>query len=248
MQDDEVRDQLEGLRNEVRALSNAFIDLRQEDVRRVFGDQIRPILVERIEKLVSKRRKNEPREAGDQVEYKARLISLVDDAISIYGQSGKEKATRFLDDYESDWSNQRSSGNPPDSTSFVLVIIKELRGYFETSEGILHRSEPSGRLIGPRVSIKKAELSPIEVENTLGPLSNSWRIKVLMMLSKDTESLAGLSRALGLKKGHLQFHLRSLLDSGYIQYHRKSHLYSITAKGAIALDGVTRLVDRLASI
>jgi DNA-binding IclR family transcriptional regulator len=66
-----------------------------------------------------------------------------------------------------------------------------------------------------------------------------------MHLVAEDESLATLSRTLGLKKGHLQFHLNVLAASGLIIYDRKSHLYAITGKGGRALDGLTRLVADL---
>jgi DNA-binding IclR family transcriptional regulator len=71
-------------------------------------------------------------------------------------------------------------------------------------------------------------------------------MSILMLLSREDESLTGLSKSLGLQKGHLQFHLKILLEPGFINYDRKSRLYSITAKGSTALDGIGRLVESLA--
>ena len=67
-----------------------------------------------------------------------------------------------------------------------------------------------------------------------------------MKLSKDGDSSASLGKKLGLKKGHLQFQVRCLLDADYIRYDRKSRLCSINDKGAIALDEVTKLICRSA--
>jgi hypothetical protein len=248
MRNDDIRYQLEALRTEVRALNNAFIDLRRDEVKRVFCDQIRPVLVERIDRFAYKNREDEQSEIGDMAEHVSILTSLVDGAISQYEQGGKEEATGFLDEYESKLGHQRFSKSHPDATKFALDLIEELRGYFETSEAVLRQSISSGTLLGPPVNIKKAELSPIRAEKALAPLANSWRITVLLMLSKDDESLVGLCRKLGLKKGHLQFHLDNLLDSKYIQYDRKGHLYSLTPQGTIVLDEVTKLIDRLTSI
>jgi hypothetical protein len=247
MRNDDIRYQLEALRTEVRALNNAFINLRRDDVKRVFCDQIRPVLVERIDRFASKR-EVELAEIGDMAEHVSTLTSLVDGAISQYEQGGKEEATRFLDEYESKLGHQRFSNNRPDATKFVLDLIEELRGYFETSEAVLRQSISSGTLLGPPVNIRKVELSPLRAEKVLAPLANSWRITVLLLLSKDDESLVGLCKELGLKKGHLQFHLDNLLDSRYIHYDRKRHLYSLTPQGIVVLDEVTKLINRLDSI
>jgi predicted transcriptional regulator len=82
----------------------------------------------------------------------------------------------------------------------------------------------------------------------LAPLVSAKRIDILLHLAAEDESLATLSRTLGLKKGHLQFHLNVLATSGLIIYDRKSHLYAITDKGTRALDGLSVLIADLASI
>jgi predicted transcriptional regulator len=88
-------------------------------------------------------------------------------------------------------------------------------------------------------------LSPETAERLLAPLSNARRVQVMLILSKENNSLAELAKQLELKKGHLQFHLKALMDVDYIQFDRKSRLYSISPRGTRILDGVTKIVEGL---
>jgi len=119
-----------------------------------------------------------------------------------------------------------------------------MREYLAVSERVSQQARPPS---GPRASPLGAErpLSSAAVENALAPLSSSRRIDIMMLLAKDDESLATLSKALDMKKGHLQFHLNVLSDAGYIAYDRKSRLYALTNKGGRALEGIARLMERI---
>ena len=82
------------------------------------------------------------------------------------------------------------------------------------------------------------------VEKTISPLSNRWRILILSDLSKGGKSFTNLSQSLGLRTGHLQFHLRLLKSAGYIG-NDSNHNYALTDKGATALKGINELVLKL---
>jgi hypothetical protein len=241
----EIRQQLEVLTAEVKLLSSSFAQLRQDDFRMVFGEQIRPILKERINRFFSEDRRAS--EAGSREKLKSPLVDLVDSVVDTYEKKGREEASRVIDNSETSLAETVKSEQNLKLTTFVSALIRQLRDYLVLSDQVSHQGTSQKKMIAP--SAKEAEeLSPMEAESVLSPLANSWRINVLSMLSKDDESLAGLSKALGLKKGHLQFHLKILLDARYIRYNRKSRLYSITDRGAVAVDGVERLIDRLGSI
>jgi uncharacterized protein YqfA (UPF0365 family) len=68
-----------------------------------------------------------------------------------------------------------------------------------------------------------------------------------VMENPDRISHTVLSKGLDMKKGHLQFHLNVLKKAGHIAYDRKSHLYTLTAKGGRALAGISRLINDIDS-
>ena len=241
MQRDDIREQIEALREEVRGLSTSIINLRQDDMRKVFGDQIRPVLVDRIVRHYS-RVGGQPTANVFEVKQKEGLMDLVDRTITTFQRDGWAIALRSLDEHEVAATSSRSGNGELDG--FEAQIVTQLREYLLLSEHIFNQTVPEN----PRSNDQGAAiqtLSPEQAERVLAPLSNARRVQVMLILARESNSLAELSRELDLKKGHLQFHLKSLLDVDYIRFDRKSRLYSISPKGAQVLEGVAKLVSGL---
>jgi DNA-binding transcriptional ArsR family regulator len=225
----DLQRQLEALLVEVRLLSRSVIHLRHDDFRLVFGEQIRPILVERIERFFGQ-------EDDDQA--RAELLGLVDRYIAEFQRSGAGAAENVLTRFE------RSSPHRGEREAFVAGLVGQMREYLAVSERIAQQAQSSAGTSAPSLEPERP-LSPGAVERALAPLSSSRRIEIMALLSRDGESLAALSKALGMKKGHLQFHLNVLSEAGLIAYDRKSRLYSLTGKGGRALEGISRLMGEL---
>jgi DNA-binding transcriptional ArsR family regulator len=213
----------------------------------VFGEQIKPILIERIERFFGEMGTNDTSVIEDQNELKAQLNDLVEKVVASFQKHGSETASRLLDEFEGALPSKTISFGESRQSIFIAELVKQMRDYFAVSDSVSQPAKSQAVTEG-FLAIKDVHVSPALVERTLGPLANAWRIDILLRLNKESDSLAGLSKALGLKKGHLQFHLNTLLDSGYIQYERKSHLYSIKSSGSIALDEIARLIHRLSPI
>ncbi len=237
MQGDDIREQIEALRQEVRGLSTSILNLRQDDMRKVFGDQIRPVLMERIERHY---RTDDGVSTDDGGTSKETLSDLVDRTISIFQGEGRRKALSFLSDHES--ANDLSGEDP--GKVFEGQLVTQLKEYLLMSDHVFNQQVPEV----PSHSSNNAfdqRLSPEDAERLMAPLSNSRRVRVMLILSREANSLAELSKELDLKKGHLQFHLKALMDVDYIRFDRKSRLYSISSRGTRVLDGVTKLIEDL---
>lgn len=247
IRNDELQIQIDALRGEVRALSESFTYLKQDDLRAVLGGQIKPILLEKIDHYFSNGRNGSPKGSEASKSW-AELIDLVSEAVRVFQREGKIKALQYLDEREQGIKSSSSVERFSGYSALADDLFGRLRSYYELSDRVLMPSLgtfPQETAPSPAKPILR--LSPALVEQTLAPLANSWRISILMLLSRDDDGLAALSRSLGLKKGHLQFHLKVLIEAGHIDYDRKSHLYSITAKGVLALDGLSKLIGNLAS-
>ena len=130
---------------------------------------------------------------------------------------------------------------------FEGQLVAQLREYLLISDHVFNQQVPEV----PSHSSNKAfdkRLSPEDAERLMAPLSNARRVRVMLVLSRENNSLAELCKELDLQKGHLQFHLKALLDVDYISYDRKSRLYSISSRGTRVLEGVARLLDSLDTI
>ena len=245
MQGDDIRVQIEALREEVRGLSTSILNLRQDDMRKVFGDQIRPVLVDRIIRHYS-RAGGHPTANVLEVRQKERLMDLVDRFITSFQRDGQAKASRFLDEQE-EAAVLGSGTGFLDTGGFEVLIITQLREYLKLSEQVFNQTVPDNPNVSGQ-SVMTRALSPEQAERVLAPLSNARRVQVMIILSRESNSLAELSKELDLKKGHLQFHLKALLDVDYIRFDRKSRLYSVSPKGAHVLEGVAKLVDDLSGL
>ena len=245
MQGDDIREQIKALRQEVRGLSTSILNLRQDDMRKVFGDQIGPVLKDRIKRYYSQARDGSIGERQAELSEDA-LLDLIDRTVTIFQHDGKQRALDFVDEFES--GLVKTCVKADRTNSFEMQIVDQIREYLMISDHIFNQTAPDLPIIPPILTKQeRGTLSPEMAERLLTPLSNTKRVRVMLILSRESNSLAELCKELELKKGHLQFHLRALLDVGYIHYDRKSRLYSLTPRGTKALDGVNKLVDNLSN-
>lgn len=146
----------------------------------------------------------------------------------------------------------RSSKSPcldAECTRKMLDLVKEARlliSVFDATLGSKCGSVPSENGGGLSYGdLPNTEISPSEAEDALVPLSNSRRISILRLLASHDMKFTEISTSLGLKTGHLQFHLRTLSRAGYIKIDRRTKNYSISNKGKTALSWVEGLVAAL---
>lgn len=230
MNNDELRDQITALRSEVRQLSESFVGLRDAEVRAVFSRQVRPVLEERIDRTL-----NWPGSRANR-ELRVALLGWMDDVFEAFKRGGPGEGLRYVERKGA----RGVRGATPGFEELADALEEQVRSYLYTYEGVVSGSN------GARLSVRTVgELSPEKVEEALAPLSNGLRIGILQHLAREDDGLATLSRGLGLQKGHLQFHLRSLMVGGYLEYDRKSRLYSLSPRGRKALTGLARLMDEL---
>jgi predicted transcriptional regulator len=243
MQADDIREQIEALREEVRGLSTSILNLRQDDLRKVFGDQIKPVLVDRIGRNYSRVRSDR----NAQGDSKKVLLDLVEKSVAIFQSEGKQKALGYLEEFEKS-REMKSAQTNGGAIKFESQIVGQIREYFMLSDVIFNRTvQDAPDLTAREDGTINRTLSPEAAERLLAPLSNARRVLVMLILSKEDNSLAELAKQLDLKKGHLQFHLKALLAVGYISFEKKSRLYSITSRGTLVLEWVTKLTDSLSN-
>jgi DNA-binding transcriptional ArsR family regulator len=230
VQGEEIREQIEALREEVRGLSNSIINLRQEDMRKVFGDQIRTVLMDRIERHYSRMKVSEIRAAPP----KSSLIEMVDRTVSSFQLEGRSVAQETVQELE--------DGSIHSDEHFQAEIVAQLREYLILSETVFNQTVPG---VSVERRARSRSVSPDTFERLLAPLSNAKRVQVMQALSRESNSLAKLCKELELQKGHLQFHLKVLLDVDYIRFDRKSRLYSVTPQGTLVLEGIAELIGKV---
>lgn len=111
---------------------------------------------------------------------------------------------------------------------------------FKTLESLMENSKEVSEKFTKNIYSPKGwsgfeEVREEEVCNLLAPLSNVTRLKILKNLGKGGKNFAQLERQMGIKGGHLQFHLNNLIQVGYVKQEKPQGRYLITMSGLKAL-------------
>lgn len=77
-------------------------------------------------------------------------------------------------------------------------------------------------------------IEPQKCAEDLSSLSNPYRLSILKLLKINQRSFSELSEITGLRTGHLQFHLRTLMEKDLVKKEGRG-IYELNYKGSIAL-------------
>lgn len=240
MRNEELRKQIEALRSEVRALGDSFMSLRQDDVRSAMVRQIRPVLLEMVDRELDEDAfLAMPR--SELAVLRRDINRWLEGALEAFGRENSSGGMEYLQAHQArrvveDLGIDRAIG-------LMASLEAQLASYFNTYATALQVGSAGSTGTVPS---REGGLSPAAAEAALGPLSSSIRLSILQRLSAEDDGLAALSRHLNMKKGHLQFHLKVLVDAGYISYDRKSRLYLISGRGRVALESISHMLEALA--
>jgi DNA-binding HxlR family transcriptional regulator len=114
---------------------------------------------------------------------------------------------------------------------------------FEETSRMISISSRLGSSIPQQV---RAEVPDEQVGEALMPLAHSARISILSSLSPGSLAFSDMSNKVGLRTGHLQFHLKTLIKAGLVEKEGKRGHYRMTEKGRKALAGSRRLAAEMA--
>jgi DNA-binding HxlR family transcriptional regulator len=246
MTNQEVLSEIRALKSDLNLFSDQMVRLRYEDLKSVFLEQMRMVI-------------------GDEGRR-----SFLDDASILSNSSSCDLKGECLQKLEETVDMATNSFMKDDLAGARDILDKaefmikgdvsscQDKGCSKTAEEILHRLqvllqiyEDLARRFGTEGELKKGQNRDIrqstadEMQSVLNPLANAWRIKVLAALRRGDHSLTELGRALELQTGHLQFHLRVLVEAGFVETDRRRHRYSLTERGALALSCAEEMVSKL---
>jgi DNA-binding transcriptional ArsR family regulator len=155
-----------------------------------------------------------------------------------------EGAITLMDGLESLVCGEGSPCLDHDCSATTVESIGRVKAILGAYRGLRDRLGADPQALAAREGPTEAA-RPEAMEAALAPLSNAWRLRILMMLSGTERSMSEIARELGMRTGHLQFHIKKLREASYIVLDRKRRTYSLTTKGQRALHGAERLVSGL---
>ncbi len=241
--DDSVADLLNSLRDEVKNLRN--------DINRVEESVLRQRLLaieealsqnhlqvyasqrsETIGKDISDMLKQDCSKKGKCFEH---FKSKIDDNTRVIRESGSRKAMSDMDDKitENELMVEKTKGYTCEAcfANFHKRLKREKRAYQEIT------------LVEDIDKNKDADVIDIQflVDSMLGPLANYSRLKILFSINQGKKSFSELSKIVGLKAGHLTFHLKKLVEANLIAQEASKGDYVITQRGLNMINKISPL-------
>ncbi len=246
MTDQDVLTEIRALKSDLNLFSDQMVRLRYVDLKSVFLEQMRMAMGNEGKRsfLNDANIMSISSECNLKGECLQKLEEAVDMATGSFMRDDLAGARNVLDRAEAIIKGEVSSCQDKGCSKTAEEIVRRLQVLLQIYEDLAKR-------FGPEVALKNEadgdsyRYTADEMQSVLNPLANAWRIRVLTTLKRGDHSLTELGRALELKTGHLQFHLRALVEAGFIELDRRRHRYSLTERGALALSSAEEMVSKL---
>lgn len=245
MTEEQMLREIRSLRSEMDMLGDHMLSVRYEDIRGVFIEQMRSALGE--EGRRSFRNEATLLRSSSACQNKALCLSSLSEAVELaadkFMAGDVQAADRMIDELERKVSGELSPCMDSTCSKEAVETLHRVKVILSIYQNLADRL--GHRAVESVPSVTSPEVTPEHAEEVLGPLANAWRIRVLRVLRSGERSLTDLGRSVSLRTGHLQFHLRALMDAGYVKADRRRHMYIITPRGRTALQGTEDLAYRL---
>jgi len=162
--------------------------------------------------------------------------------LRVYSRDGPDEALTLIDKYlkTSNFSSYKKKCNSEclNNAMQIYHTLKELISTKKT-EKIKLKEE----LIALNDDIHFEVGIENKIYDLINPISNVLRIRILINLQNGGKTYTQLEEKMGIKAGHLLFHIDKLIKIGYISQENK--LYLLTIKGLKILKYLSLLKDEL---
>jgi DNA-binding transcriptional ArsR family regulator len=240
----ELMSELRSLRSDLGEYNERLVQLRLEDFKSVFVAQMRDILAEEGRRTVGSGLTQARQSSGCALKTACHqeIISRIEESIEMVKREDQVGAMSLLDGIETTICSDTSPCLDDGCSAKAIETIHDVKALLSVYFTLRPKLLPDGELMHIKDHVQSVEFSSEDVERVIAPLSNSWRVTILKMLRQRECTMSEIGKALNMKTGHLQFHMRALKDAGYITSERRRKAYVITEKGEKAMRGLTELM------
>ncbi len=241
----ELVQSIEKLKTEISGLEKAVLGVRYEDYKKVVLTQIQYVITDYYQHYLEANldRIDCVSICPNRKDCRKELNTIFQGISARFLKDDFKTSMQELDRAESMIAGLHSPCQRKECRDLQLEMVRDVRALVD----FIHRMFE--RMNGPspeKLSIHEAPLQDLNgAARMMTPLSHPSRLQILQVLSLRDRAFTDLSRDLELRTGHLQFHLRPLLDEGYVSKLRNRGDYSITPRGRSALDLVGMFSQRL---
>ncbi len=243
MENEAVLTKLDELRKSMEAFNDTLDRVRYDDFKTVFYEHIQNIFG-RHSKMLFDSGMDAMSEFSSCVNRKECMASFErsrKEVLAAFQRDDMHGALMVLEDAEAQLTYDNSICTDKRCSRYTMDTLRQIKALFSISDNLKFRNyiQPetsfsrltfNGRLTNHWAAERK-EPTSMEVAAAISMLANSWRLEVLKLLAQQEQSFSDMSKALDLKTGHLQFHLRVLQEAGCIKNNSRRRMYSITVEG-----------------
>jgi DNA-binding HxlR family transcriptional regulator len=246
MTDEAVIREIRSLRSDIDQMNDRVVRLRYQDFKEVFAEQMRISLGHEGRKSFESDLKN--LRGSSECDLKGECTRHLEEAmdkVMLHLDEGRvDEAAKVVEDTRSILCGTDSPCLDGSCSRSAIETVQKIKLLLDFYQGLRQRITASSSELS-LADRAKTEATPESVEAALSPLSNSWRLRIMLMLKEGDRSLSEISRNLDMRTGHLQFHIKSLRSAGFIASDRRTKAYSLTNRGERALEGAMRLFSDL---
>ena len=246
MTDETLIREIRSLRSDIDQMNDRVVRLRYQDFKEVFAEQMRISLGQEGRRSFESdlKRMRSSSECDLKSECTINLEEAMGKVMEHLDEGRMDEAALVVEETQALLCGTNSPCLDDSCSRSAIETVQKIKLLLDFYQGLRQRITTSGNELS-KMDRAKEEATPESVEAALSPLSNSWRLRIMLMLKEGSRSLSEISRSLDMRTGHLQFHIKSLKDAGYISSDRRTKTYSLTHKGERAIEGAIRLVSSL---
>lgn len=223
---DELNRNITTLQDLILHLKTALETVTRREVEREFLSQLTLKTSESMDKFLEER----PADCVYRDWCTRRVEKATSRVLRTFTEKGAEAALEEVKQHAEAASRHFEETQCPDNACFQNIVDT-----FRTLEELIENSKEAAKFTGSLYSTRSwmdfDEIREREVAALLAPLSNPTRVRILKSLSKGGKNYAQLERLIGIKGGHLQFHLNSLAKAGYVTQEKPQGRYLVTVRG-----------------
>lgn len=241
----DVARSLDQLRAEMNELNRTVLSVRYEDFKKVVLTQVQYVMADHYEEYLAANmdRIDCLSSCPHRKDCRKELDAVFQGLSSCFLKDDYQAAMEELDRVEALIGGLHSPCKSRECHDLQMAMVRDVRSLVTFMQRIHEKIRGPMTDQARQASDDKVDLE--KVSRMMTPLAHPARLQVLRALGLRDRTFTDLSRELDLRTGHLQFHLRPLLDEGYVSKQRNRGDYSITPRGKAALDLLGLFSQRL---
>ncbi|MFX1256368.1 MAG: winged helix-turn-helix domain-containing protein [Promethearchaeota archaeon] len=228
----QIDNKINFLHDSILKIQNEFVMMRKREIKEITFSKLFLSAKKNNLHFLNKRTSQCEIADGCTVTFEKGIYEI----LCTFNEKGADKAIQLIDShFKNIFKKDKRLGrcnNGPCAKNYIDTF-KTLRNLINDSREISLRH--SEELISLNKDSVFEDGIEDEISIILTPLSNPIRLKILNYLRKGGKTYSQLEIYIGIKAGHLRFHLEKLLSGGYITKERKEYIITINGLKVLKL-------------